>query len=152
LRSAGGRWLAFVKNRRGRAEVVVAPLIREGPRLRLGERRVPISNGGGIDPSWRKDGRELLYLTPDRSVTAVSITAAGDAFSIGPPVALFPGTDGCRRVGHELGGRREPLVLRRRRHSSRCRSNLYAAHELAMKCGLVQPSSSRVGSTMRIFG
>lgn len=76
-------------DRRGRAEVVVAPLIREGPRLRLGERRVSISNGGGMDPSWRQDGRELLYLTPDRSVTAVSISAAGDAFSIGPPVALF---------------------------------------------------------------
>jgi Tol biopolymer transport system component len=87
--SPDGRWLAFVTDRRGRAEVVVAPLIREGPRLRLGERRVPISNGGGVDPSWRKDGRELLYLTPDRSVTAVSVTVAGDAFSIGPPVALF---------------------------------------------------------------
>ena len=32
-----------------------------------------LSEGGGFAPQWRRDGRELLYLTPDRSVMSIEV-------------------------------------------------------------------------------
>jgi hypothetical protein len=33
-----------------------------------------VSKGGGVLPRWRNDGKELFYLTPDRSVMAVEVS------------------------------------------------------------------------------
>ncbi len=52
--SPDGRWLAYVSDESGRDEVYV----REYPRA---ERRWPISNGGGKEPLWSRDGRELYF-------------------------------------------------------------------------------------------
>ena len=57
--------------------------------MRLQAQRLPVSSGGGIDPHWRRDGREILYLGPDRTVMAVSLSMAGEAVATGKPVALF---------------------------------------------------------------
>jgi eukaryotic-like serine/threonine-protein kinase len=95
--SPDGRWLAFVIDRRGASEVVLARLIQEGNRTRLSEQRVPVSLAGGFDPDWRSDGREILYLAPDRTIMAVSVTTAGDGVSIGKPQPLF-------RVTADAGG------------------------------------------------
>jgi hypothetical protein len=72
-------------------------LIDEGRRVRLQEQRLPVSSGGGIDPHWRSDGREILYLAPDRTIMAVSVSTDGEGVSTGKPVALF-------RVGADAGG------------------------------------------------
>jgi hypothetical protein len=37
---------------------------------------------------WRRDGRELFYVTPDRWLVAVDVTA-GDGVEVGPPRPLF---------------------------------------------------------------
>ncbi|MCZ6857363.1 MAG: protein kinase [Gemmatimonadetes bacterium] len=52
--SPDGRWLAYMSNESGRSEVYVQPLGRAG-----GKRLV--STGGGIEPRWAQDGRELYY-------------------------------------------------------------------------------------------
>lgn len=36
-------------------------------------------------PVWSRDGRELLFETPDQRVMAASYTAAGDSFTPGQP-------------------------------------------------------------------
>jgi hypothetical protein len=54
--------------------------------------RVPVSSGigGGYSPQWRRDGRELFYLTtrPDRRLMAVEVEA-GETFTAGTPRVLF---------------------------------------------------------------
>jgi hypothetical protein len=46
-----------------------------------------ISANGGIEPKWRRDGRELYYLGLDGKLMSVSI--GGAPFSAGRPVELF---------------------------------------------------------------
>ena len=49
-----------------------------------------ISQGGGYEPRWPKDGKELFYLSPDGQLLAAEVTAAGSAFQLtGTPKALF---------------------------------------------------------------
>ena len=72
-----------------------------------------ISTGGGISPRWRRDGRELFYVSPETgSVMAVAV-AAMPTFTAGLPVRLFdlqPGNTARRprEIGYDVSadGRR----------------------------------------------
>src|SRR4029079_17988837 len=54
-------------------------------------RRYQISNAGGVEPRWRRDGRELFYVVSDR-LMAVSITAVNGTIDAGLPRLLFQTT------------------------------------------------------------
>ena len=62
-----------------------------------------ISTSGGTRPTWRRDGKELFYLSTDRKLMAVPITV-GASVAPGTPQALFaaditgyaPSADGQR--------------------------------------------------------
>ncbi len=47
-----------------------------------------ISSGGGEQPRWRSDGKELFYLSSDGKIMAAPVTT-GTNFDAGAPVALF---------------------------------------------------------------
>ena len=100
--SPDGRWLAFVTDRTGRPEVVIARLFSDGTTFRLGQ-RLPVSAGGGIDPTWRKDGREIVYLAPDATLMPVAVTVDGEAVTLGKPTPRLQSAGRRRRVGVELG-------------------------------------------------
>jgi len=87
--SPDGRWLAFSHEPAGRPEVVVAPLRRDGDGLSLGRPWVPVSSDGGESPRWRRDGRELMFISPDGLLQVVSVTPNADSVRIGPPTTLF---------------------------------------------------------------
>jgi hypothetical protein len=95
--SPDGQWLAQVTDRTGRSEVVLSRFVEDGPRLRLNAQRLPVSSAGGVDPHWRADGREIIYLAPDRTLMAVSLTINGNAVSLGKPARLF-------RIPADAGG------------------------------------------------
>ena len=80
--SPDGRWLAYQSSESGRSEIYVRPFPGPGARH-------PISNGGGSEPVWSANGRELFYLTGD-AMMAVDITARPD-FGAGSPRRLFQG-------------------------------------------------------------
>jgi serine/threonine-protein kinase len=80
--SPDGRWLAYCTNESGRPEVYIKAFPGPGA-------KVQVSNAGGIDPVWRRDGRELFYRNGDRMM-AVTVTP-GDAFVGGRPVELWRG-------------------------------------------------------------
>jgi hypothetical protein len=43
-----------------------------------------------MQPEWRRDGRELFYISADRKLMAVAVTTDGTTtFSLGVPRALF---------------------------------------------------------------
>jgi len=80
--SPNGRWIAYVSNETGQFEVYVAAFPSDGG-------KVPISVGGGSQPQWRADGRELYYYTPNRKLMAVEVNGEGSTFQIGASKALF---------------------------------------------------------------
>jgi serine/threonine protein kinase/Tol biopolymer transport system component len=53
--SPDGQWLAYVSEEAGRPEVSVRAMSGA-------PRRLVVSSGGGSQPVWRRDGRELLYV------------------------------------------------------------------------------------------
>ena len=48
-----------------------------------------VSTGGGTQPRWRADGKELYFIAPDGKLMAASVTASGATFAAGTPVPLF---------------------------------------------------------------
>ena len=80
--SPDDRWLAYVSNETGRAEVYVQSFASGGNRSR-------VSNAGGAEPRWAVDGRTLYYV---QAGTLMSVPVeSGVAFSPGRPRALFDG-------------------------------------------------------------
>lgn len=80
--SPNGRWIAYVSNETGQFEVYVESFPATGAKL-------PMSIGGGSQPQWRADGRELYYYTPDRKLMAVEVNGDGSTFKIGQARPLF---------------------------------------------------------------
>lgn len=80
--SPDSQWIAFTSTESGSTEVYVASLQEPGNKHR-------ISLDGGSTPRWRRDGRELYYVSPDnRSIFAVSIETV-PTFKSGLPTRLF---------------------------------------------------------------
>jgi eukaryotic-like serine/threonine-protein kinase len=90
--SPDGRWVAYVSNESGRYEVLVRPFTSAG--AAGADQSSAVSNGGGSAPRWRGDGKELFYLSPNGTVTAVAF-ATDRGVVIGAPRALYqvPGVD-----------------------------------------------------------
>jgi serine/threonine-protein kinase len=83
--SPNGRWLAWISDESGRYEVYVQPY--SGPGV-----TVQISQGGGTEPAWNPNGRELFYRNQgfggQGRMMAVDI-AAEPGFTAGDPRMLF---------------------------------------------------------------
>ena len=47
-----------------------------------------VSTQGGAEPHWRGDGRELFYLTLDKTIVSVDVAASG-TWHAGKPHELF---------------------------------------------------------------
>ena len=80
--SPDGHWVAYSSDESGRPEIYVQAF--PGPGLKL-----QISNGGGVDPVWRRSGGELYYRA-DNKMMAVSVTTSPQ-FRAGPPKQLWEG-------------------------------------------------------------
>jgi Tol biopolymer transport system component len=79
--SPDGGWLAYQSNESKRDEVYVISFPMRGGKWQ-------ISTGGGSDPMWSRDGRELYFYSAGREIMAVDIRA-GEQFSAGIPRPLF---------------------------------------------------------------
>ena len=77
--SPDGRWLAYASEESGRFEVYVRPF----PAPASGGKWL-ISNRGGTNPVWARNGRELLYWAGDQ-IMAVSYTVQGDSLHAEKP-------------------------------------------------------------------
>jgi Tol biopolymer transport system component len=79
--SPDGRFVAYRSNESGTNEIYVQPFPRATGKWQ-------VSNAGGNDPSWRGDGKELIYRAPDQRLMSVEIRA-GDDFQASVPRPLF---------------------------------------------------------------
>jgi serine/threonine protein kinase len=80
--SPDGRFIAFSSNQSGRREVFVIGFPTPGvPRQ--------ISVGGGTQPRWRGDGRELWFWSPPSRLMSVAVNTSGHNTDFGSAAALF---------------------------------------------------------------
>jgi hypothetical protein len=77
------RWISYVSDDSGQPEVYLRPFGANG-------REIPISKGGGTQPRWRRDGKELdlYFLSADSHIMAVKIDMRSGKPS-GPPTPSF---------------------------------------------------------------
>jgi Tol biopolymer transport system component len=84
--SPDGRRVAYISDESGADEVYVRPFPGPGDRIQ-------VSSGGSASedeysPKWRRDGKELFYLSADHKVMAVPLTT-GPHFQAGVAHPLF---------------------------------------------------------------
>jgi Tol biopolymer transport system component len=77
-----GRWIAYVSDETGRPEVNIRPASGSFEQWQ-------VSTGGGSQPRWRGDSRELYFASPDGNLMAVAIETQ-PVFRPGTPRMLFP--------------------------------------------------------------
>jgi len=64
--SPDGRWIAYESDEAGAFDIYLRSFPEPGKATR-------VSEGGGMHPRWREDGKELFYLTPDWTMMAVEM-------------------------------------------------------------------------------
>ena len=80
--SPDGRWVAYSSNESGSPETYVVS-------FPAGSGKWQVSTAGGFWPRWRRDGRELFFVTTEGQMMAAGINASGAAFEAALPVVLF---------------------------------------------------------------
>jgi len=100
--SPDGHWIAYISDESGSDEIYVREF-SSGSAQGVGEAagKWLISKGGGTDPRWRGDGRELFYVASDGKLMSVDISAK-PVFAAGASRPLFqlpPGVSGVDVTG-----------------------------------------------------
>jgi Tol biopolymer transport system component len=81
--SPDGRWIAYESNESGQFEVYVRPFPN------VTDSRHSISSGGGRQPAWGRDMKELFFLRPNGSLMGVTIAPDGGSWQAGTPRQLL---------------------------------------------------------------
>ena len=77
-----GKWIAYQSNGTGRIEIYVQPFPATQGTKYL------VSTGGGEQPVWRADGKELFFLGAESKMMSATIDTTRQ-FEAGAPLALF---------------------------------------------------------------
>ncbi|HSD72817.1 MAG TPA: hypothetical protein VLE54_08495, partial [Thermoanaerobaculia bacterium] len=80
--SPNGRYVAYVSDEAGRYDVYVTAFPGPGGRWQ-------ISQNGGIEPRWNRDGKELFFFAPDNRLMAAQVKTDGPNFEVGAIQPLF---------------------------------------------------------------
>jgi len=116
--SPDGRWIAYNTDESDRYEVWVVPFPPNGEKWQ-------VSTSGGVQPTWRGDGKELYFLSLDGTLMAVDVHP-GAPSAWGEPHRLFktqlngissqveqyaPGPDGKRFLLLKPAGESIPITV-----------------------------------------
>lgn len=99
--SPNGKWLAYISDESGRIEVYVTAFPEPGGKWQ-------ISSGGGSDPSWSADGKQLYFKNNDK-LMLVPIGNV-DTFAFGAPSALPINLSEFASLGPVASGERFPAL------------------------------------------
>ena len=80
--SPDGRHVGYASDESGVYEIYVQPFPGPGEKLQ-------ISTQGGVQPRWRRDGKEIFYVARDARMMAVPLTASAGGLGAGDARALF---------------------------------------------------------------
>jgi Tol biopolymer transport system component/predicted Ser/Thr protein kinase len=90
--SPDGRWVAYQSNESGgRTEVFVVPFSTNGQTSTPAPSgsKWQVSTTGGSTPRWRRDGKEIFFLSADNRLMAAAVNGEGSAFEVGAVRPLF---------------------------------------------------------------
>ncbi|MGD0510034.1 MAG: hypothetical protein ABSA27_19705, partial [Terriglobales bacterium] len=79
--SPDGKWVAYASDESGTWEIYVTSFPGAAGKWQ-------VSRGGGTEPRWRGDGKEIFYAGPSGMLTAVPVNSEG-TFATGTPAPLF---------------------------------------------------------------
>jgi serine/threonine protein kinase len=79
--SPDGKWVAYASDESGTWEIYVTSFPGAAGKWQ-------VSRGGGSEPRWRGDGKEIFYIAPSGILTAVPVNGEG-IFATGTPTPLF---------------------------------------------------------------
>jgi dipeptidyl aminopeptidase/acylaminoacyl peptidase len=82
--SPDGQWIAYNSTETGREEVYVAPFPGRSGKISK------VSVDGGRLPRWRRDGKELFFLSNDRKLMSADVHAVDGELQFGAPRTLLP--------------------------------------------------------------
>ena len=77
-----GRWAAYQSNETGQFEIYIKP-------FPTGEGKWQVSTSGGLNPQWRRDGKELFFITLDGALMSVNVRESIAGPELGAPHQLF---------------------------------------------------------------
>src|SRR5262249_34149024 len=80
--STDDKWMAYSSDESGQFQVYVQPVPATGAKLQ-------ISTQGGTRPRWRRDGKEIYYLSADLKLMAAPVRFGNGTLDIGPPKQLW---------------------------------------------------------------
>jgi Tol biopolymer transport system component len=103
--SPNGRWISFEANDSGRYEIYVMPF--------EGGAKKQVSTAGGTHAQWRRDGKELFYVSPEQDLMTVDVTWRGNDVDFGSPKKLFGGVTTARGIQYApVGDARKFIVAK----------------------------------------
>jgi Tol biopolymer transport system component len=79
--SPDGKWAAYASDESGSWEIYVTTFPGAAGKWQ-------VSRGGGTEPRWRGDGKEVFYIGPNGMLTAVPVSTLG-SFATETPIPLF---------------------------------------------------------------
>ena len=85
--SPDGHWIAYASDESGRPEIYVRPFP-----LTADSGKSTVSSGGGVTPRWRRDGKELFFLTTNVRTVMVAKVSYTPTFTTTVPVPAFSGS------------------------------------------------------------
>lgn len=80
--SPDGKWVAYFSDESGNNEVYVRPILPTAGKLL-------VSPSGGSRPTWRRDGKEIFYLSATGELMAAKVKQSGSKLEIDTPTRLF---------------------------------------------------------------
>jgi eukaryotic-like serine/threonine-protein kinase len=80
--SPDGRYIAYFSAETGRPEIYVQTFPEHAGKWQ-------ISTAGGMEPMWRADGKQLLYVTMSGEMVSVDVRTGSSGFDASPPKLLF---------------------------------------------------------------
>jgi Tol biopolymer transport system component/predicted Ser/Thr protein kinase len=112
--SPDGRWIAYTSEESGNPEIYVRPFSPTASGDSASGGKWLVSNGGGAEPNWRGDGKQLFYIPPFQLQQMAVDVATDKTFQAGVPKRLFAApqyltsaavsTDGKRFLFPAIGG------------------------------------------------
>ena len=94
--SPDGHWLLYSELLSERREIFMQSMPAEAGGAAGAEGKFTISTAGGSQPRWRRDGKEIFYLSENGKMMAVPVESGPGVFRPGAPKTLFAAqtTDG----------------------------------------------------------
>jgi serine/threonine protein kinase len=85
--SPDAKFLVYGSDESGQRQIYVQPVPPNGSKWQ-------VSKVGGVNPAWRRDGKEIFYVSPDRKLMAAPVKTE-PAFEAGSPQTLFEAGNGA---------------------------------------------------------